>query len=536
MRRMTMRSAFLALALLACCGGGWADQSPPPSIGPFQPQVTGIRPVVAAGLHYIYALNASYFEVYRRNPDGTPGPLAMRQTALATIFAPVIAKLNATITYPASSGITPCPAALAGQAYNPPAQGMPFANAACIEGAYDSDVYYDPQTKRFWILAHLRPSIWQCLDGRQGIYTPADSRDGCRLLAADVLAKTLHRFIAVAVSRPGASDDVEDPSNGFNTYILADIFGDWTQLMVHNGWVLVNARDLRTNNRLDVFSASDLMTNRVTPDKAVLPKPLATFDNGKFNGPAFDSVGSKTIDVKLTTAMMFVRQQSDDAVTYLLSGTADGHMVVYGLVSKPGSETPNLIMPGVVSLPERMPSLQTASGAYINGFLFWGWGVADPRDRSRSFIRTFRWELHQLSHTWNNIHPIFITNVKGSGYLEADIGKADPSLSYVLPTLNAAPNGDVVTMFHTYPAKQAPKGPYQASVQYAVLRKGQSIYDSPYLLEAGQGLAPAPPHQGGVLDIVSVAADPLVPGQYFLGSAFTDAKGGWLHVIAAVKP
>jgi hypothetical protein len=35
---------------------------------------------------------------------------------------------------------------------------------------------------------------------------------------------------------------------------------------------------------------------------------------------------------------------------------------------------------------------------------------------------------------------------------------------------------------------------------------------------------------------VSVAADPLVPGQYFLGTAFTGAKGGWLDVIAAVKP
>jgi len=73
-------------------------------------------------------------------------------------------------------------------------------------------------------------------------------------------------------------------------------------------------------------------------------------------------------------------------------------------------------------------------------------------------------------------------------------------------------------------------------VQYAVLRKGQTAYDSPYLLRAGEGYAKYPPHQGGVLDIVSVAADPLVAGQYFLGNAFTDAKGGWTHVIAAVKP
>ncbi len=259
MRRMTVRSVFLALGLVACCGAGWADQSPPPSIGPFQPRVTGIRPVVAAGLHYIYALNASYFEVYRRNPDGTPGPLAMRQTALATIFAPVIAKLNATMTYPASSGITPCPAALARQAYNAPAQGMPFA-----------------------------------ADGVGRLY-------------------------------------------------------QWLSLLGLGG------------------------------RRSARPQP-------QFHPHV--SMGASSI------------------VPHLEQHLSDLHL-------------------------------------------------------------------------------------KGSGYLEADIGKADLSLCYVLPTLNAAPNGDVVTMFHTYPAKQAPNGPYQASVQYAVLRKGQSIYDSPYLLEAGQGLAPA---------------------------------------------
>jgi hypothetical protein len=56
------------------------------------------------------------------------------------------------------------------------------------------------------------------------------------------------------------------------------------------------------------------------------------------------------------------------------------------------------------------------------------------------------------------------------------------------------------------------------------------------MLKASEGFAENPPHRGGVLDIVSVAADPRVAGQYFLGSAFTDARGIWAHVIAAVRP
>ncbi len=535
---MNVRAIVSVFLLLACGASAWAGQSPPPSVTPFITESKGARPVVAAGLRYIYALNASRYEIYRRNANGTPGEQVVPVTPLATLFEPLIAKLNASARYPAAAGIKPCPAELAGKPYAPPRHElMPFADAACIEGAYDSDVYYDPQTKRIWILAHLRPSIWRCPDGRQGFYTPADPQGTCHLLPAKALEQTLHRYIAVAVSRPGASPDVEDPSNGFNMYVLADDYGDWTQLIVHNGLVLVNSRDLDTNNRLYVFGADDLITNRVTPDRAVLPKPLATFSNSNFNGPAVDWVNNRTVIVNLASAMMFVRQQSDDNVTYLLSGTSDGYMVVYGLVAKPGPAglVPELIMPAVVRLPEPMPSLQKASAAYINGHLYWGWAVANPHDRNRSFIRTFRWELHQSGHAWGKTHPIFITNDPASGYLEADIGKTDQSLAYVLPTMNAAPNGDVLTMFHTFPANQWPKGPFQASVQYAVLRKGETAYDSPFLLKAGEGEANAPPHQGGVLDIVSVAADPLVPGQYFLGSAFTD-QGGWSHIVAGVKP
>ena len=390
---MNRRSAFLVvLALLAWCGAARADQSPPPSIAPFIPRTKSVRPVVAAGLHYIYSLDASFYEVIRRNEDGTPGAVVVPGSPLAAIFAPLIAQLNAKANYPAATGIKKCPASLAGAAYHPPGYGpMPFENAACIEEAYDSDVYYDPQTARIWILAHLRPSIRQCSNGRQGFYIIGDPEDVCHFVSADVLKQTLHRYIGVAVSRPGASADVEDPANGFNAYILADDYGDWSQLMVHNGLVLVNSRDLQTNNRLYVFRASDLMTNRFTPDGDLLPKPLAVFDNRNFNGPAVDWVRNRTVDVKLSVAMMFVRQQSDDAVTYLLSGTSDGRMVVYGLLSKPGPDgpTPELIMPAVVKLPTPMESLQKSSGAYINGNLYWGWEETDPRNRNRWFIRTF---------------------------------------------------------------------------------------------------------------------------------------------------
>lgn len=537
---MRIRSLLMALIAITLASAAWADISPPPSLAPFTPESRGGRPVAAAGLRFLYALNASYFEVYKRNADGSPGAKVVARRPLASLFLPLIERLNRTV-YPAATGINPCPAELSKAPYAPPRQGLtPFANVACIEGAYDSDVLYDPQTKRIWILAHLRPSIWECPKDSRGFFTPADPEGVCHVVPPEALKQTLHRYIAVAVSRPGASPDVEDPANGFHAFVLADDYGDWTQLMVHNGLVLVNSRDLRTDNRLYVFAADDLMNDRFGPDKALLPPPLAKFDNHDFSGAAVDWVGNRSLNVKPTTAMMFVRQSSDDNVTYLLSGTDDAKMIVYGLGSRKGEggrrTAPELIPPAVVSLPERMPPLQKASAAYADGYLYWGWAVLDPHNANRSFIRTFRWEAHRAGHAFANTHPMFVTNAPGSNYLEADIGAADSSTSYVLPTLAAAPNGDVLTMFHSYPTAQWPDGPFQASVQYATLRKGRTAYDAPYLLQAAVGKAKAPPHRGGVLDIVSVAADPLVPGQLLLGSAYPDKDGGYAHVVAGAKP
>ena len=536
MFRRILLTVLLAFAIPTVTEAG---VSTPPSIPPFTPETTGTRPVVAAGLNHIYALDASNYQVYRRGRTGGPGTVVVHRTPLWSLFAAEIKKLNLNVTYPASTGITPCPVRFAGAPSIPDANGyVPFEKVACIERAYDSDVLYDPQTKRIWILAHLRPSIWKCKD-QQGYWTRADPAGTCHLPSLATLKAMLHRYIAVAVSRPGAtSADPEDPANGFSSFILADDYGDWTQLMVHNGLVLVNSRDLGTDNRLYVFGADDLI-NGTIPNGSVLPTPSAKFDKNNFNRSAVDWVNKKTVQVTLNTAMMFVRQQSDPKVTYLLSGTADAKMVVYGLLTNRAATgrmpAPTLIMPAVVSLPETMPQLQKASGAYIGGYLYWGWGSTETYT-GRGYVRTFRWPLHRASTAWNGVYPVFVSNDPASGYLEADIGKEIKDYNWVLPTMNAAPNGDVITMVNAFPAHQTYSEPQGGSVWYAVLRKGEIKYDYPYYLSPARGVATDPPHKGGVLDITTVAPDPLVPGQFFLGNAYSGETGGWPHVIAGVKP
>jgi hypothetical protein len=533
-----MRRFFLALTTftLALAAVAHADNSPPPSIAPFAGPGGAIRPIAAPGMRFVYTLSNHSLKVFRRNADGTIGDVALNTQSLSNIFQPVIAKLNATSIFPASANIPKCPAAYANAAATAAAAADPNA-VACIDNVYDSDVMYDPQSKRFWILGHMRPGIrTACQNDPQGYTTTADSN--CHHVGAKI-KDYLHRFIAVAVSRPGASNaDVEDPANGFSTFVLVDDYGDWSQFMVRNGMVLANER-ANTNNKLYVWGAHDL-TDGLLADQTLFPQPSAKYDSSNFDGKAVDWVHNKTVSVQLNVPMMFVRQQSDDKVTYLVSGTGDGKLVVYGLTQELGSTgqmpAPTLIMPAAVDLPKAMPSPQKSSAAYANGFLYWGWAEKDPKDSNRNFIRTFRWEVHLASHSWGNIHPIFISNSAQSKYLEADIGAADKDNSYVLPTMNVTPKGDILTMFHRFPKSDVTAGAYVADVDYSVLPSGANAYDTPYVLKTGTGAGAAnPPHKGGVLDIVGVAADPLISGQLFLGNASTNGTG-YTSFFAAVKP
>ena len=499
---------------------------------------------MAVGKHFIYALDASDYMVYRRNAAGAPvtATPAVPHTGLEAVFAAQIQQLN-NLSYPAWSGIS-CTGAGGG---NP----LPLNQVGCIGRPYDDDAYYDPQTGRFWIMAKLRPSIGACKGGLYG-YTTANDPNTCisvnpqthQLLSPADLKQLVRRFIVLAVSRPGAaSSDPEDPANGFYTYLLTDTYGDWSQLMVHNGMVLLNYRDFGlTKNDLWVFGAHDLMGNGLIPDHAFLPQPSAHFTAKDFNVPAVDWVNNKTVDVTLKTSIMFVKQQSDDKVTYLVAAN-DGKLVVYGLKQTQGSTglmpAPEIIMPAVVDLPSIYP-LETVPAAYANGYLYWAFPDSDG---SRQLLRTFRWELHQAGHTWNGVHPIFISNTPESNYLEADIGVGDTARTYELPTMNVTPSGAILTMYHTRPNATD----VCASVHYAVIPPGATNYSSSRIICTGskgssakcasldwQG-NPGAPQNGGVLDIVSVATDPLTPGQLFMSNACSNGSG-YKSVIAAVKP
>jgi hypothetical protein len=551
--------ASLALGAAQECA---AVTSPPPSIAPFAGEGAP-EPAAAVGKRFFYAISSSNYRVYARRPDGsvdTANPVVKGGTPIASIFQSVITKLNKQIKYPASSGIKTCPDYLAGSVTNlpGPTANSPYAtgtlnNVGCIGVPYDSDVYYDSQRDLFWIMTHLRPMIWKCKD-KIGYFSYADNFGTCHLTDPVTLKQLLHRYIAVAVTK-ASSLDRENPLNGFRTFVLVDDYGDWPQMMVHDSFLLLNTRDMNTNNRLYVFNANDLAYGSYTADQSVLTVGSTMYDadgtspgsKGALNGAAVDWMNNKNATVKLTTPIFFVKQSgASDGVSYLVAGSNGTQLAVFGLKQTVGSTGPIVpvtrVMPAVLNMGATVPQ-NLVPAAFANGQLYWGWAAKDAI--GRYYIRTFRFGVHEASHTWNGVHPIYASNLAASGYLEADIGVGDTGNVYVVPIMNVTSSGNIVTMYWVY-NNDNNNGitPIAASLRYAVIPKGQTFYSHSQALGIGAGNSIPPgksggvnyPGAGGVIDVGSVVQDPLNTNQIFMSGAYSNKYGGYTPVIGAVKP
>ncbi|MDD5036092.1 MAG: hypothetical protein PHE55_15180 [Methylococcaceae bacterium] len=562
--RHWITAIVLASIMLCSSKESVALDSPPPSIAPFAGEGAP-EPAVAVGKRFVYAISTSGYRVYPRRADGsvdTENPVVKAYTPLANIFQPVITKLNKQIKYAASSGIQTCPDSLAGSVTNlsKPSEEKPKAtgtlsNVGCIGVPYDADVYYDAQRGLFWIMAHLRPMIWKC-KGKEGYFSYADDFGTCHPADAATLKQMLHRYTAVAVTK-ASSFDSENPLNGFRTFVLVDDYGDWPQMMVHDSFLLLNTRNSDTNNRVYVFNANDLAYGKFTPDQAILTVGYTMFDadgtspgsQGALNGPAVDWMNNQDATVNMTTPIFFVKQSgATDGVTYMVAGSGN-QLAVFGLKQTLGSTGPIVpvtrVMPAVLDMGGKVPE-NAVPAAFSKGLLYWAWTVKDAG--GRPYIRSFRIGVHQASHTWNGVHPIFASNHLSSGYLEADIGVGDTANAYALPVMNVTSSGNIVTLYSRYNSN-SPFAPVVADLRYAVIPKGQTFYSHSWLLAAGAGNsllcipasappkgAVCPPGKGGVIDVASVVQDPLDPNQIFMGDAYSNTGGGYTAIVAAVKP
>lgn len=577
-RGMRRGSLAAAWALLFCaCGVSGADgadpgertetvssaiTSPSPSMGPYQTGLGIVRPVVAVGQDYVLTANAgNQFNYYRRNasdPSGTPidwptipvdgnlgaipsGPNTVHG-ALSTIFQGVITPIDndlpvAPAGTPAASVVPACPVT----------SGLGDASSAadlgCLSALYDGDVYYDRMSGHFFIMMKARRSIWPCTPTTPGFtagWTNGATGAACNPASADYVAALAPRYIMVAVSQCNPQGlDCENPANGWNTYVLANQYRDWSQIMVTRGLVMVDYHGgespdtyLDAPAELWVYGAQSLIDGTLPQ---YLPTPLYTFTVDDFSKPL---PGSSTAN-PLPSSLMFVKQPNPAPTDFPLLFSYSSNPAELWLYNLYPTEIPSgmdLSAPSLnlqispplrIALPTSNPPNQElyVPAAYDNGVFYWATSAPRPGDSTNTFVET--WQVPVQSVAAPNASGQAPT---GSGGYEVDLGLPETGTSYGYPVLDVVPSifstgGNVMTAFHTWTGGSMS---YQISASYAVLPAGSGQYEGPFLISGPTGAAVQPPGAAGDPDILSVAADPVYPDQFFMTSITDTGSTSWI--------
>jgi hypothetical protein len=555
-----------ALVLLLLLAGGLSAKSqtsPPPSMGPLNLGLGKIRPVVAAGKNYILATSvAGEYYYFHRNPSdpiGTPDWKNPSTGTLATIFHDQILHINSPLSVDTETKND------GGELPKCTESGLgtgSYQDIGCTNAIYDGDAYYDQLSGHFFIMMKSRRNIAPCDDasdspGTTGWASPADlvtppkyvQISGstypvrkCHKSSANYTNEANARYIMVAVSRCNPhGTDCENPANGWRTYTLADLIGDWPQIMVTRGLVLINYRSWTKELMSDlwVFSAKALIDGVDALGHAVpewMPAPLQSFDIGAQQG--IDGSG-KAVSITLANPILFVKQPRAGLYDFPFLFTYSGdhtQLWVYNLypMNYPANPTNADLDLSRIGLllglsPARLVPLPKVNAdvyvpaAYDNGYLYWASRAPGANNSADSMVRSFRLPLRSVAPNTLGQAPAVKLNIQ-DGYQEWDLIPSTSGTSYGYAVMNVVPSGNVLTMFHEWKSSTAGgKTTYQISPHYAVALAKSVNYESPQLISNPTGAASQPPGAAGDPDILSVASDPIYPGQLFMTSKSDDS-------------
>jgi hypothetical protein len=563
--------------------------TPPPSwTTALSPEAPGQnRPVVAAGRNFILTTSTGSYAYYPRRTDtngsydaskpiftpGGSGDLAH------DIFGSQLSQIDAYIaTINANTTLT------AGMAASDLVPSCATYPSSCNTGTYDNDTVYDEFSGHFFLMAKA---------GRRniGLCTPTTGGNGwqgpekvCHPANDAYLQAMLPRYIMLAVSQCASVNggnnnggDCEDPAQGFRSYTLAAEYGDWSQVMVSRGLVMLNYRTASnptplnatlTQGQIWVFSANALIAGSVSP--TFLPNAGApTFVASDFSSTGRDANNNVVTTTDPLQLVFFTKQHAPSSSDFPMLVTQHGNQVwAYNVLptasnyitaaeSSPASPalwdlgpwagSLKLSTPGVVTGPSDItiqayahPVWSAASNTEgWPGSLYWAFTTSNT-PKTKSSIRAFRWPMKSASPSGSPAYPA-ISAASAQGSQEWDEG-FDDSASLWFPLLeHEETSGDTVLSYLRVWSGSAPNpapactnnGWWFIEPHYAAAGPNDVGFSPPVqITDAGAVSNDFP--RNGVPDILSNVSDPLHP-QIFT-TTLSSNGGGCLSTVTDAGP
>jgi hypothetical protein len=398
----------------------------------------------------------------------------------------------------------------------------------CVNEAYDTRALYDPEQRRFWIVSHLRNSIYNSGDPSKHIVVPDWTN--------------LHqRFVALAVS----IDD--NPLDGFHEFVVSHAVGDWPTVGLHDAFLMIGAA---THNEVLLFDAKKIREGNPNQGPISFGNiPESGFDSDQiWPVVQHDKRSGKPFLPTLPPG------KSDERVPTFLVGVAGSKITIYAFDSPPlfdqpgtGFITPRL-MSASIELDHNISDVRN-NPVYRNGFIYVtgqdcvsGEGRACNHELRVIRIPVFRTQI-------GGADSILASNKKELGFEDLSFGGDDPSFntqpSYEVPAIEVNKNDDAIVVYgrselnaSTALTTKQPPGAY-----YAVLHQDRrGLLTDGILQQAackdptiGACLRSGP--DASHLDLPGIAVDPADDTTVWMAHGFVDPNSfQYRVVIGRVKP
>ena len=491
----------------------------------FLPGSGPVDPMLAVGNQYLIVSTTGSIAFFDRlgNPlpakKGTPTSMSTNE-----FFAGFTAKTNA------DGGINesninrylgfpkPCDSA----AYPQTSSGNRF----CIATFYDTRVFFDSTSKRFFIISNSRHALWNT--GKYGgcghyIVDLTDVADpskcdvikngSCIITTTKENCDLTRRYVAFAVSK------TEDPRDGFHQYMLLESNNrDWP-------WMTVNG------NHFVVTHKGDFTTHT---GEGEANSPVATIfsvnalKTGEQHPPYFRYYSEDVSGIK--SVLPPTHHQNAAGLTFLLGRSKGKRLDIFALPQMNDPWTAPALLKTFVNLSSDKPSVVGAVYRIGKLYLVGGKSVEEKGEAVRTSVRVVRIPVEKLGAS-----IIKASNDSSKGFLDHAFGRNATSdapgdrLSYAFPAVAVNKRGDMLFGYGRFPFIS--EKPFKPEARYSLWYSGETKQRRSFLLLEGKSV-----NSDTSIDYTTAVVDPSDDMTFWVALPYAESSTRLKTVVGKISP
>lgn len=380
----------------------------------------------------------------------------------------------------------------------------------CIATFYDTRVFFDATSKRFFVLSNSRHPLWRGEKykkdyGTCGVYT--DSNDNN--VGTDTYCTLARRYVAFAVSK------TEDPRDGFHQYMITENnYRDWPWMTVNGNAFVVAHRggETTTGPVATVFSLIEIKAGDAHP-------PYFRYYSKHVNG--------------IETVLPPTHHQNATGLVYLLGNNGGTRLDIFAFPQTVDHWTAPALLNTSVEFSAEKPRVLGAVFRQSKLYLVSPYKVEEKGAAERYSVRVVRLPVEKLGASL-----IKASTDSSKGYMDGYFGRNASSdspedrVSYERPSMAVNKTGDMLFGYGRYPFVN--EKTLHPEARYSLWYGSESKQRRGALLRAGE--AANTNTINSAIDYTTAVVDPADDTSFWVALPYVNNGGTYKTVVGKISP